>query len=186
MTIFIRFATAKGVVDIDVDADENGSFHNQTEDVASKNCSSRSAARKAASAWKELHKKKPRGWYVANTKPMSDTSSEFEANRRRSAFDIATHATKELESLAHYTPDLSDTDARVLALRLYYIDGVSPNVTQDKVSKMFMVSSRTVKRWAASWEAKKPLQINVVSPCIMRIIPFFFIVLPLYLSSGIG
>ena len=156
MTIFIQFAMAKGVVDIDVDADENGSFHNQTEDVASKNCSSRSAARKAASAWKELHKKKPRGRYVANTKPMSDTSSEFEGNRRRSASDIATHATKELESLAQYMPDLSDTDVRVLALRLYYIelaDGVSSNVAQDKVSKMFMVSLRTVKRWAASREA---------------------------------
>ena len=50
MTIFIRFAMAEGVVDIDVDADENGSFHNQTEDVASTKCSSRSAARKAASA----------------------------------------------------------------------------------------------------------------------------------------
>ena len=51
MTIFIRFAIAEGVVDVD----GNGSFQNQTEDIAS---SSRSAARKAASAWKELLKKK--------------------------------------------------------------------------------------------------------------------------------
>eukprot|EP00731_Ephydatia_muelleri_P008214 Em0004g552a len=93
-----------------VDIDGNGSFQNQTEDVAS---SSRSAARKAA-AWKELLKKKPRGRYFANTKP---------------------HAIKELESLAGYMPDLSDTDARDLALRLYFIelaDGVSPSVAQDK------------------------------------------------------
>ena len=53
MTIFIRFAMAVSVVDID----GNGSFQNQTEDLAS---SSRSAARKAASAWKELLTKKPR------------------------------------------------------------------------------------------------------------------------------
>ncbi|KAL5477784.1 hypothetical protein EMCRGX_G024627, partial [Ephydatia muelleri] len=131
MTIFIRFAMAESVVDID----GKGSFQNQTEDVAS---SSRSAARKVASAWKELLKKKPRGRYFANTKPVSDTSAEFEGNRRRSTPDIAADATKELESLAGYMPDLSDTDARVLALRLYFIelaDGVSPSVAQDKVSK---------------------------------------------------
>ena len=118
-----------------VDIDGNGSFQNQTEDLAS---SSRSAARKAASAWKELLKKKPRGRYFANTKPVSDTSAKFEGNRRRSTPDIAEDATKELESLAGYMPDLSDTDARVLALRLYFIelaDGVSPSVAQDKVSK---------------------------------------------------
>eukprot|EP00731_Ephydatia_muelleri_P005475 Em0002g1651a len=122
MTIFIRFAMVEGVVDVD----GNGSFHNQTEDLAS---SSRSAARKAASAWKKLLKKKPRGRYFANTKPVSDTSAEFEWNRRRSTPDIAADATKELESLAGYMPDLSDTDARVLALRLYFTelaDGVSP------------------------------------------------------------
>ena len=50
---------AEGVVDVD----GNGSFQNQTEDVASTSCSSTSAARKAASAWKELQKKKPRGQY---------------------------------------------------------------------------------------------------------------------------
>ena len=133
--------------------DGNGSFQNQTKDVASTSFSTRSAARKAASAWKELQKKKPRGRYV---KRVSGTSAEFEANHRRSASDIAADATKELEILAGYMPDVSDTDARVLALRLYYIelaDGVSPSVAQDKVSKMFMVSSRTVKNWAASWEA---------------------------------
>ena len=43
---------------------------------------------------------------------MSDTS--FEGNGRRSTPDIAT---EELDSLAGYVSDLSDTDARVLALR---------------------------------------------------------------------
>ena len=73
-----------------------------------------------------------------NTKPVSDSSAVFEGNRRRSTPDIAADAIKELESLAGYMPDLSDTDARVLALRLYFIelaDGVSPSVAQDKVSK---------------------------------------------------
>ena len=138
MTIFIRFAMAKGVVDVD----GNGSFQNQTEDVASTSCSSRSAAKKASSAWKELQKKKPRGRYFANLKPVSGTSAEFEANHRGSTPDISADATKELESLADYMPDLFDADARVLALRLYYIelaDGVSLSVAQDKVSKIFMV-----------------------------------------------
>ena len=55
-------------------------------------------------------------------KPMNSTSAAFEANCRRSTPDIATDAIKELESLADYMPDLSDMDARVLALRLYYIE----------------------------------------------------------------
>ena len=74
---------------------------------------------------------------------------------RRKKSDIVEDAVKELESLADYTPDLPDSDARVLALRLYYIelaDGVPPSVAQDKVSKMFLVSSRTVQRWAQAWE----------------------------------
>ena len=79
-------------------------------------------ARKAACAWKELQKKKPRGRYLANMKLVSGTSAEFEANRRRSTPDIAEDATKELESLADFMPDLSETDARVLALHLYYIE----------------------------------------------------------------
>ena len=138
MTIFIRFAIVEGVVDVD----GNGSFHNQTVDVAS---SSRSAARKAASAWKKLLKKKPRGRYFANTKPVSDTSAEFEGNRRRSTPDIAADATKELESLAGYMPDLSDTDARVLALRLYFIelaDGVSPFWLRILLKNLYLLHPR--------------------------------------------
>eukprot|EP00731_Ephydatia_muelleri_P029463 Em0020g1107a len=104
---------------------------NQTEDVASTSCSSRSAAKKAASAWKELQKKKPRGRCFANLKPVSGTSAEFEVNHRGSIPDISADATKELESLADYMPNLFDADARVQALRLYYIelaDGMSPRI----------------------------------------------------------
>ena len=93
MTVFIQFAMVDGVVDVD----GNSTFQNQIEDVAR---SLRSAARKVASSWKELLKKKPRGQYFAFF--MSDTSAEFEANHRRSTSNIA-DATKELESLAGYT-----------------------------------------------------------------------------------
>ena len=76
-------------------------------------------------------------------------------NSGRTKEDIAKDAIKELECLAEHMPDISDTDARVLALRMYYIelaDGVSPSDAQQKVGKMFLISSRTVKRWAESWE----------------------------------
>ena len=52
-------------------------------------------------------------------------------------------------------PDISDSDARVLALRMYYIElaeGVSNSNAQQKVGKMFLISSRTVKRWVDPWE----------------------------------
>ena len=45
-------------------------------------------------------------------------------------------------------PDLIDCDAKVLALRMYYLelsDGVSPSHAQEKVSRMFLISPRTVE-----------------------------------------
>ena len=76
--------------------------------------------------------------------------------KRRTAAAIAKSAAKELQSLAEFMPNLADTDARTLALRLYYIelaDGVSPIRARNKVSQMFLVSVITVKRWSSSWEA---------------------------------
>ena len=64
-------------------------------------------------------------------------------------------AADDQESLAEHMPDISDSDARVLALRMYYIElaeGVSNSNTQQKVGKMFLISSRTVKRWVDLWE----------------------------------
>lgn len=64
-------------------------------------------------------------------------------------------AADDQESLAEHMPDISDSDARVLALRMYYIElaeGVSNSNTQQKVGKMFLISSRTVKRWIDAWE----------------------------------
>ena len=72
MTIFIWFAMV-------VDVDGNGSFQNHTEDIASTSCSSRSAARKAASTWKELQKKKPRGRCFANIYALSQRTGEYQS-----------------------------------------------------------------------------------------------------------
>ena len=137
----------------------HGSFQNQTgddQDAASASRLSRSAIRKAASVWKELRKGKPRGNpRAAYQQRVINKSADLDTKLRRKKSDIVEDAVKELESLADYTPDLPDSDARVLALRLYYIelaDGVPPSAAQDKVSKMFLVSSRTVQRWAQAWE----------------------------------
>ena len=65
--------------------------------------------------------------------------------------------TKALEALAARTPDISDAETRKLALRMYYVDlahGISPKDTQTNVGQVFLISPRTVQRWATSWEAK--------------------------------
>ena len=42
--------------------------------------------------------------------------------KRRAGSDFLEIASKELESLAQHMPNLSDIDARTLALRMYYIE----------------------------------------------------------------
>ena len=73
-------------------------------------------------------------------------SKKSQEHGRRTKVAIEKNAVKELQNLAEYEADLSDTDdARVLALRMYYIelaDGVSPNDAQEKVGKMYMVERR--------------------------------------------
>eukprot|EP00731_Ephydatia_muelleri_P002962 Em0001g2962a len=67
--------------------------------------------------------------------------------RTRSAIEEA--ANKEFQSLSEFLPNLPDTDARTLALRMYYLElseSVSPSDAQARVSKMFSISSCTVKR----------------------------------------
>ena len=54
-------------------------------------------------------------------------------------------------------PNVSDSDARTLALRMYmyYIElsnGMSPSGALTNVSEMFLVSPRTVRRWVELWE----------------------------------
>ena len=62
---------------------------------------------------------------------------------------------KEFQSLSEFLPNLLDTDARTLALRMYYLElleSVSPSDAQARGSKMFSISSCTVKRWATPRE----------------------------------
>ena len=69
-------------------------------------------------------------------------------------FAIA-HARKDLESLAVHMPNLPDTDARTLALRMFYIEvsnGMSAGDAEINVSQMFMVSPITVRRWVTLWK----------------------------------
>ena len=52
-------------------------------------------------------------------------------------------------------PNLSDSDARTLALRMFYIEvsnGISAGDAEANVSQMFLVSPRTVQRWVTLWE----------------------------------
>ena len=76
----------------------------------------------------------------------SDLSSTKRRKSRTNA-SIAEYATKELQSLAVHMPNVSDSDARALALRMYYIEvsnGMSPSDALTNVSEMFLVSPRTV------------------------------------------
>ena len=68
---------------------------------------------------------------------MTNKTEKLQENNGRAKEDIAKDAIKELECLAEHMPDISDTDARVLALRKYYIqlaDEVSPGDAQQKGS----------------------------------------------------
>ena len=73
----------------------------------------------------------------------------------KTSSELAENAAKELESLSEYMPNISDIEARTLALRLYYmevVEGKSPTNAQNMVSKMFLVSPSTVRRWITAWE----------------------------------
>ena len=56
---------------------------------------------------RSCRKKSPEDGILQKMKPVSGTSAQFEANRRRST---PADATKELENLAGYMPEISDTD----------------------------------------------------------------------------
>ena len=136
---------------------ENGSFQSQITRRLP-----RKASRAAMSAWQPLCvKKSPRGDPRAGAaaKRSVQRASKIllmSTVKRRTAAAIARSAAKELQSLAEFMPNLADTHARTLALRLYYIelaDGVSPIRARNKVSQMFLVSAATVKRWSSSWES---------------------------------
>ena len=50
---------------------------------------------------------------AAYQKRVINKSAEFEAKPRRTKSSIAEDANKELDSLAYYIPDLSDTDTHI-------------------------------------------------------------------------
>ena len=67
--------------------------------------------------------------------------------RKRRRLTIQEKSAKELDALGQFMPDLIDSDAKVLAL--YYLelsDEVSASHAQEKVSRMFLISPRTVRR----------------------------------------
>ena len=92
---------------------------------------------------------------AAASKRWSVSEASSSKSRRTNA-TIAESASKELESLAVHMPNVSDSDARALAVRMYYIEvsnGMSPTDAQSNVSQMFLVCFRTVKRWVELWES---------------------------------
>ena len=147
------------VVMVEIEQVENGSFQNQSESPLARKLPRR-AGRQGPPLWEGL---KPLSTPRGNPKAAGlQRQSLFRARKlelasraRRSASELSESATKELETLAEYMPNLTDVDARTLALRMYYIElseGISPTNAKRKVSKMFLISSSTVQRWVAAWE----------------------------------
>ena len=136
---------------------EDGNGFN-CENCSSKKQTSTSEERRRAS--KEANplkrRKAPRGNpETATSKRWSVSEASFSKSRRTNA-TIAESAAKELESLAVHMPNVSDSDVRAFALRMYYIEvsnGMSPTDAQTNVSQMFLLCSRTVKRWIELWES---------------------------------
>ena len=132
---------------------ENGSSKNQTSTSEKK----RRASKEANHVWAPLKQRKaPRGNPEAAAAKRWSVSEASSSKSRRTNATIAESAAKELESLAVHMPNVSDSDARAFALRMYYIEvfnGMSPTDAQTNVSQMFLVSSRTVQRWVELWES---------------------------------
>ena len=50
-------------------------------------------------------------------------------------------------------PNLPNTDARTLALRIFYIEVSTCGDAEINVSQMFLVSPTMVRRWVTLWES---------------------------------
>ena len=71
---------------------------------------------------------------------MTGSGNKIPIRNRRTSSELAENAAKELESLSEYMPNISDIEARTLALWLYYmevVEGQSFTNAQNMVSKMF-------------------------------------------------
>ena len=132
----------------------NGSFQSQTQSPSSSRATRRSSVA-ASVVWEALKQKRAqRGLPKAASLSRLCCRSKIPIRNRRTSSELVENAAKELASLSEYMPNISDIEARMLALRLYYmevVEGKSTNA-QNMVSKMFLVSPSTVRRRITAWE----------------------------------
>ena len=99
---------------------ENGSFQNK---LQSSSKTQRRARQGAECTWASLKARKaPRGDPYAGTTARWSSSSNAKKHCRRTSSTILKSAGKELDALAVHMPNLSDSDARTVALRMFYIE----------------------------------------------------------------
>ena len=132
----------------------NGSFQNQASSSSERR---RRASKGVERTWASLQKRKaPRGNPSAGASARWSSLSEAKKHCRRTSGTICESAAKELDSLSAHMPNLPDTDARTLALRMYYIEvsnGMHCGDAETNVNQMFLVSPTTVRRWVTLWES---------------------------------
>ena len=88
--------------------------------------------------WASLMRRKaPRGNPEAAALKRWSVSEASSSKSRRTNATIAENAAKELESLAVHMPNVSDSEARAFALRMFYIEVSTPTDAQTNVSQMF-------------------------------------------------
>eukprot|EP00731_Ephydatia_muelleri_P024586 Em0016g857a len=133
----------------------NGSFQSQTQSPSSSRATRKSSVA-ASVVWEALKQNRAqRESPKAACLSRLCCRSKIPIRNRRSTSKLAENAAKELESLSEYMPNISDIEARTLALRLYYmevVEGKSTSNAQNMVSNMFLVSPSTVRRWITAWE----------------------------------
>ena len=108
---------------------ENGSYQNQ---ASSSFKPRRRASQGAERTWATLgHRKAPRGDPGAGASTRWSSSSNAKKHCRRTSSTIRDSARKDLESLAVHMPNLPDTDAKTLALRMSPLGAfLCPSVAQ--------------------------------------------------------
>ena len=118
----------------------DGSFQSQTQSPSSSRATRRSSV-SASVVWEALKRKgAQRGSLKATSLSRLYCRSKIPIRNHKTSFELAENAAMELESLSEYMPNISDIEARTLALRLYYmevVEGKSRTNAQNMVSKMF-------------------------------------------------
>ena len=155
---------------------ENGSSKNQT----STSDERRRASKEANHVWAPFKRRKaPRGNPEAACRFEVRSVSEASSSKSMQKDECYTilfleSAFKELESLAVHMPDVSDSDACKSACSTNVLHrGVQRNVSTDaqtNVSQMFLVCSRTVKRWVELWESTGEEALLMVAAQLKKVI----------------